>query len=284
MVLTGSPIEPAFAAGVSGEGGAAAEALPRARRGSRADYLLPATSVVVFLSVWQVAALLLPQSVVPGPVATVRVALGLLADPATYYHIARTVGRIAAGFLIAETLGIVVGVLMGLRRTFERTLDVWLIIGLTIPSLCWAIISLMIFGLSELAIIAAIGVSTLPMVAVNIWGGVKSINTRLVEMATVFRVARRDTLRTVVLPQILPYVFSSSRYGIGVAWKIAVVVEMLGASDGVGYMLHYWFGMFAMVRVFAWTFVLVLLMTAVEFGLIRVLERRVFAWRPEVRI
>lgn len=261
----------------------ASEAVPTAGK-DRAGWLLPFGSIAAFLLLWQLATLFIPRSVLPSPVATLAALLGIIGEQETVGHVARTLGRIAAGFVMAETLGIIVGTLMGLRRELERVFDVWLIIGLTIPSLCWAIISLMVFGLTEFAIVFAIGITTFPMVAVNVWGGVKSVNTRLIEMARVFRVRKTDTLRQVVLPQILPYVFSSSRYGIGVAWKIAVVVEMLGANNGVGYMLHYWFGMFSMVRVFAWTLLLVVVMGVIEFGLIRVVERRVFAWRPEVRL
>ena len=179
-------------------------------------------------------------------------------------HLLITLWRVFAGFLIAEVLGIIIGTAMGLNRALETLADGWVMILLTIPSLAYAIFALLAFGLSETAIIAAIAATTLPYVVVNIWSGVKAVDAGLLDMARAFRVQRWNTLRKVVLPQITPYIFSSSRYGIGIAWKIAVVVELMGASRGVGYMLNFSFGLFSMPHVLAWTAIVVVVMLFIE--------------------
>jgi NitT/TauT family transport system permease protein len=169
---------------------------------------------------------------------------------------------------------------MGLNHRLETLMDGWVMILLTIPSLAYAIFALLAFGLSETAIIAAIAATTFPYVVVNIWSGVKAVDAGLLDMARVFRVRRLETITKVVLPQIMPYIFSSSRYGIGIAWKIAVVVELMGASRGVGYMLNYSFSLFSMPHVLAWTAIVVVVMLFVELVLIRLIEDHVLAWRP----
>jgi NitT/TauT family transport system permease protein len=199
-------------------------------------------------------------------------------------HLPLTLYRVFAGFLIAELLGIVIGTAMGLYHRLETFMDGWVMILLTIPSLAYGIFALLAFGLSETAIVIAIAATTLPYVVVNIWSGVKAVDAGLLDMARVFRVARRNTLRKVVLPQITPYIFSSSRYGIGIAWKIAVVVELMGASRGVGYMLNYSFGLFSMPLVLAWTAIVVVVMLFIELVVLRLIEERVLAWRPKVAL
>ena len=241
-----------------------------------------ALSVVAALLLWWLLSYLAGTFVVPTPWTVLKVFFSILLEKETAYHVSLTLMRLITGFLLAEGIGLLLGTLMGLRRQFENILDIWMVIGLTIPGLSWALVSLMLFGLKEIALILAIAVTTFPVITVNIWAGVKNVDTKVVEMARVFRVSKGEAIRKVIFPQIVPYIFSSSRYGIGIAWKVAVVVELMGATSGVGYMLNYWFGLFSMRHVLAWTIYLVLVMLVMEFGIIRILEARALRWKPQV--
>ena len=95
-------------------------------------------------------------------------------------------------------------------------------------------------------------------------------------------IARRCTVR-VVIPQVLPYMMAAARFGLGVVWKVTVLVELLGRSDGVGYMLNYSFQMFKMADVFAWTLFFSVVMLVIEMAVLKPLENRLFRWRPEIR-
>jgi NitT/TauT family transport system permease protein len=245
-------------------------------------------SALSFIAAWWIAALLAAgggfANILPSPATVGAVALDLFKDGEVQKHLPITLWRVFAGFLLAEILGIVIGTAMGLNPRLETLADGWIMILLTIPSLAYAIFALLAFGLSEMAIIAAIAATTLPYVVVNIWSGVKAVDAGLLDMARAFRVKKRESLRRVVLPQITPYIFSSSRYGIGIAWKIAVVVELMGASRGVGYMLNFSFGLFSMPHVLAWTAIVVVVMLFIELVLIRLVEERVLAWRPRAAL
>jgi NitT/TauT family transport system permease protein len=242
-------------------------------------------SAVSFIAAWWAAAALAAAggyaNILPSPLVVGAAAMELAREGEIQKHLPPTLWRVLIGFLIAELLGVVIGTAMGLNRKLETLADGWVMILLTIPSLAYAIFALLAFGLSETAIIAAIAATTLPYVVVNIWSGVKAVDAGLLDMARAFRVRRWDALRKVVLPQITPYIFSSSRYGIGIAWKIAVVVELMGASRGVGYMLNFSFGLFSMPHVLAWTAIVVLVMLFIELVVIRLIEERVLAWRPK---
>jgi NitT/TauT family transport system permease protein len=252
---------------------------------SRNHTVLYILSAVSFIAVWWIAALLAAgggfANILPSPAVVAATAWDLAKDGEVQKHLPITLWRVFAGFLIAELLGIVIGTAMGLNPRLETMADGWVMILLTIPSLAYAIFALLAFGLSESAIIAAIAATTLPYVVVNIWAGVKAVDAGLLDMARAFRVQRASALRKVVLPQITPYIFSSSRYGIGIAWKIAVVVELMGASRGVGYMLNFSFGLFSMPQVLAWTAIVVVVMLFIELVVIRLVEERVLAWRPK---
>lgn len=254
----------------------------------RNAYFLYLVSALAFIGAWWGASLLAGAgghaNILPSPAVVGAVALELFQEGEVSRHLFLTLGRVFAGFVLAEILGIVIGTAMGLNPRLETLMDGWVMILLTIPSLAYAIFALLAFGLSETAIITAIAATTLPYVVINIWGGVKSVDAGLLDMARAFRVRRLTVLRKVVMPQVMPYIFSSSRYGIGIAWKIAVVVELMGASRGVGYMLNYSFGLFSMPHVLAWTAIVVAVMLFIELVLIRLIEEHVLAWRPKVAV
>ena len=240
-------------------------------------------SFALFLLLWfgaaKVGASAGVATFVPDPLEVGQSFVGLFESGTVWDHLGMTLLRVAAGFLIAEGLGVVVGTLMGLSRVADNLLEGWILMFLTVPSLAYAIFALLAFGLSEFAMIIAIALTTFPYVVVNIVGGVKALDRDLMQMGKVFRLGRSATFRHLIVPQIVPYILSSSRYGLGMAWKIAVIVELMGASNGVGYMLRYSFSLLSMTDMLAWTAVIVLVMFLVEHLLFRTVELRVSSWR-----
>lgn len=240
-------------------------------------------SIVLLIIVWQIISLLVSAQYVPGPWDTVQAMVNLFIGGEIYANFAATLIRIAGSFVLTMFLGVSIGVLMGLYYKAERMFDLWVMVGLTIPSLCYVIVSFMWLGLNDRAAIVAIAVTTFPTIAINIWQGVKSIDQRLIDMARSFQATSWRRTVHVVLPQVFPYIVAAIRFGLGIVWKVAVLVELLGMSNGVGYMLNYSFQTFNMVGVFAWTLSFTLFMVLIEVGILAPLERRLFGWRPQIR-
>ena len=173
--------------------------------------MLKLLSLVMAAIVWGLLSLTLPHEIFPGPIETARTLWGDIAGGECGTDLAMTLLRVVAGLLLALILGVPVGVLMGLNRRAEAVLDVWVMIGLTVPSLCYAIMAFMWFGLNEGAAIIAIAVTAAPSITINIWEGVKNVDTRLIAMARVFEASRPAIVRRVLLPQIFPYIMASAR-------------------------------------------------------------------------
>jgi NitT/TauT family transport system permease protein len=240
-------------------------------------------SVLLMLLAWQVASILVSAKYVPGPWATFAAILKHAESGVLATHFLATMFRMLSSFALAMGIGVVLGIVMGLFRRGEQMLDLLVMVGLTIPSLCYVIISFLWLGLNDSAAILAIAWTTFPSITINIWQGVKAIDQRLIDMARAFRASRWQRISRVVLPQVLPYLMAATRFGLGVVWKVTVLVELLGRSDGIGYMLNYSFQMFNMVDVFAWTLSFTVFMLAIELGVLKPLERKLFRWRPEIR-
>ena len=75
-----------------------------------------------------------------------------------------------------------------------------------------------------------------------------------------------------VIPQVLPYLLSAIRFALGVGWKTATIAELIGLSTGVGYELNYWFGLFNMRQVLAWTLTFTLVLLIFEFAIFKPVE------------
>jgi NitT/TauT family transport system permease protein len=234
------------------------------------------------LALWWFASIALPPDIVPPP-AQVAVSMGkLLASGDAWTHLRQTLTRILIGFAVSALLGMVIGLLMGLGRRVAMYLEVWVTFVITIPSLCWAIIALAWFGLRNSAAVFTIVAITCPLIAVNFWSGVRHVDMSLVEMARAFRAGRGLIIRRVVIPQLVPYAIAATRYGLPMSWKMAIIAEMLGLSNGVGYMLIYWFHVLNMVQVFAWMLLFTGVMLTVEYLVIKPLERASLRWTAEV--
>jgi NitT/TauT family transport system permease protein len=208
--------------------------------------------------------------------------VAIYSDPANYHVIGQTLARIFEGFIIAMLAGTAFGILMGLKRDVEVFFDSWIMVLLTVPAVCWAFLSVLWFGISEAAPLLTIVLIVFPFVVMNIWEGTKALEKKLVEMGSVYKANRSLMLRKVIIPQLMPYIFSSLRIALSLSWKIALVAEAFGASSGVGQELMNWFQDTRVDMMLAWGVSFMIVMVAIDLLVFRLWARRVFAWRPQL--
>lgn len=238
-----------------------------------------AASFVALIAVWWILSITISGHFLPGPLLVGRSIVEIVTSGEFLHQMSLTVARVGLGFILAMLLSLALGISMGIWRVVEKSLEVQILVGLTIPALCWSAISVMLFGLGEMPAIFCVVVIVTPTITVNILAGMKALDQQLVEMAKVFRANRMLILREVIFPQLLPYVLAGSRYGLSLAWKVVVIAEMMGLSSGIGYQISYWYGMFSITKVFAWTLGFSAVMFVIEYGIIRPVESRCTRWR-----
>src|SRR5262245_27894413 len=239
-------------------------------------------SIASLLAAWLLLSAMFPPSIVPGPVPVFKAMAGNVASGQAFFHLYKTLLRVGLGLILTMVLGIAVGTVMGLSRRGEIFLDSWVMVGLTVPAIVNSIVCLLWLGLNERAAIVAIGTAAFPAVSISSWQGIKGIDTQLVSMGQAFHLNKSAILRKIIFPQLTPHILASMRYALGICWKICTTVELIGMSSGVGYQLNYWFGLFSMAQVFAWTLLFLLVMFAIEFLLFKPVEKRLTRWRTGV--
>ncbi len=245
----------------------------------RSAWGLRTTSFVVLLLLWQLAALLYADPLLPGP-GLVLARIGEEALQGELLgHLGITLTRVALSFIAAMLIGTVIGIIMGHWRSIDLLFDAWLVIGLNIPALVTIILCYLWIGLTDLAAIVAVAINKIPTVVVMVREGSRAVDRELLAVARVFRLNRRRTLFKVYLPQLYPYLMAGARSGLSLIWKIVLVVELLGRSDGIGFQLGIFFQFFDITGIIAYTVVFATVVLLVEALAMRPLERRLNAWR-----
>lgn len=240
-----------------------------------------AFSLLAFLLVWQLAAWLAATPTLPMPTTVFTRIIAESTSLALPQHLAVTLARVAVSFTIALAIGAALGVAMGRSRALDRFLDGWLVLGLNIPALVTIILCYVWFGLNEVAAVLAVAINKIPTVVVTVREGARAIDRGLMQVAQAYRLSHWYTFTRVYLPQLRPYLFASARSGLSLIWKIVLVVELLGRSDGIGFQLNVFFQLFDIAGILAYTLVFAAVVLAIEGFALRPLERRLNRWRGQ---
>jgi NitT/TauT family transport system permease protein len=151
----------------------------------------------------------------------------------------------------------------------------------SIPGITYAVLAVVLFGISVLGPVISVALVSMPYVAINVAEGLDSVDRRLVQMSDAFGRERSSVVRHVLVPTIAPFAFAGVRLSFALAWKVEQLTEVFGASKGVGFQIRREFEDFSISGTLAWVLLFILFMILVErFLLVRV-ERYLFRWRIE---
>lgn len=237
-------------------------------------------SLVVLVAAWQAAALEAGSRLLPAPLAVLRFIVQEAERGDLVHNVGVTLLRVAISFAVAMALGIALGVALGRSKAADLTLDTPLLVFLNTPALVITVLAYVWVGLTETAAILAVVLNKLPNVAVIVREGARNLDPGLDEMARAYRLDRRTWIRDVLIPQLQPYMVTAARSGLSLAWKIVLVVELLGRPDGVGFAINYYFVQSTDVAaIIGYSLVFMAVMIGIDVLLLQRLETYVRRWR-----
>ncbi|MDD1781111.1 ABC transporter permease subunit [Enterovibrio sp. ZSDZ35] len=237
--------------------------LPRPKR-----LILP----FLLLIAWQWSAMLVNSAEYPTPHQVYEALIFELVNEQMLYHLGMTLWRVFLSFIISMVLGVIFGIMMGRFPKLNELSDPLLILTLNIPALVTILLCYLTIGLVEAAAVTAVALNKIPTVVAMIREGARMINEDLMDVATVFRLSPSSRFFNVFLPQLYPYIMASARTGLSLIWKIVLVVELLGRSNGVGFKLHTMFQFFDIAGILAYTLAFVTVIFLLEALLFRPLD------------
>ncbi|WP_038954583.1 ABC transporter permease [Bradyrhizobium japonicum] len=152
-------------------------------------------------------------------------------------HIAATLWRGGLGFAFGVIAGTVLGAISGYWSLARRLLDPTVQALRAIPSLAWVPLFILWLGIFETSKIALIAVGVFFPVYLGVMGAILSVDRKIVEVGRTFRLSGFAMIRRMLLPAVLPAYVVSLRVGLGLGWMFVVAAELIGASEGLGYLL-----------------------------------------------
>ncbi|GJE17652.1 Putative aliphatic sulfonates transport permease protein SsuC [Methylobacterium marchantiae] len=161
----------------------------------------------------------------------------LAASGDLWMHVQATLVRVALGFAFGALAGIAAGALTGALPTARHILDPTLQALRAVPSLAWVPLFILWLGILETPKVALIAVGVFFPVYVGVAGAIASVDRKLIEVGRIFRLSTLQLARRILLPAVLPATLTALRTGLGLGFLFVVAAELMGASEGLGYLL-----------------------------------------------
>jgi NitT/TauT family transport system permease protein len=204
--------------------------------------LLAITFPLVLLALWHFATVNRPASLIPPPYDVWQeledLAVGGINDDAysrtLLAHLFASMSRVYGGFALALLVALPLGMLIGRVQLVRQLIDPTIQILRPIPVTAWLPLAMIIFGLGPRSAFFLVFLGAFYPILVNTIFGVRSVEPRLFEAASMLGCTGSAQFFRVVLPAALPSIFTGMRLGLGFAWVVIVVGEMTGVQTGLG--------------------------------------------------
>ncbi|MDW4536786.1 ABC transporter permease [Bacillus cereus] len=197
------------------------------------------TIPVIILIIWQLAGVfgLVSKTVLPTPLDIFLAFQELIKTGELFGHLSISVFRAAAGFFIGGGLGIILGTIVGFSTRSEQYLDPSVQMLRTVPHLAVAPLVVLWFGFGETSKVLLIADGAFFPLYVNAFLGIRGVDSKLFDVARVLEFSKRKLITKLILPSALPNLLLGARLSLGVAWVSLVVAELMGSTEGIGYMI-----------------------------------------------
>lgn len=196
--------------------------------------------------------------------------------------LAQTAAHALSGWAIGALIGCGAGLLAGLREEVRAALQPVAVIFLGIPAIAWVVMALLWFG-GSLAVLYTVAVATAPVIFAAAVEGVRSLDAGLRRMAQVFEVPLAARLTQMHGPHMASHLFPALTATLAMAWKVAVMAELLAGAGGIGDGLARARAHVDTAESMVWVVVVVVVLVVVDHGLLQPLQRRLFHWRDGAR-
>ncbi len=235
-------------------------------------------SLIVFAAVWEVLSHLSPYLGIP-PFAIPSLAkIARAMSAITPIDVAVTLARVIAALIASFVLGVVLAMAMYRSEMLEQYLHPFVRILMAVPVVSWILFAVLWFPGVEFRIGFVLVVVCGPVFLVDTLDAMRNVPRELRQMMRSFRPTTLQFFVKLMLPAIVPTIFTSWKVNISLAIRVVTIAELVGAVTGIGHQLSVAQELFSVADVFAWTIVLVVLLFLLEAGVARV-EQRLLRWR-----
>jgi len=214
--------------------------------------------VVIFLLIWELFAYFNPNilphfwGIVLSVVIFVFSKKGLLA-------ILLTTMKVFIGIGAAFILGIGIAILLSESKYIKEVVLPIFTTFQSAPPISWIIIAIIWFGITPIPSIVAIFITTLPIISIPIYYGIKEARKEYGEVCKIYRLSKKDTIRYVIIPSVFSHIVSGLRVAVGFSFRIGITAEFFSDRDGIGYYMSWAYYNMEMSKIFAYTLIAIII-------------------------
>lgn len=243
------------------------------------NFVLSVIAPVVLVIAWAIATNTgaIRTTILPAPQKIVSTFVSLCASGKLWRDMSISILRVLRGFALGAVCGMVIGSLMAFSPTLNRIAGTMVSILRPIPMLAWIPIVILWLGIGESSKTAVIFIGSFWPILLNTIHGIQSTDAKLLEVARILEKKRSVLIFKVYLPSALPSIFTGIRLGISSAWTCVVGAEMIAATSGIGYMIHYARELAQPAKVYTGVICIGLVGVLIDKGLLA-LQRRLLHW------
>jgi len=242
--------------------------------------LLSTTGFLVVLLIWLYYSRQMNPLILPSPLQTFNAFIDIYQSGNLFNNLFITIRRTIIGYGAALIIGFMIALILNKSNTLYTITRPIITVIQTTPPVIWLALAVIWFGIADnLTPIFLIFIVTLPIIFVNIFEGLQDIDQNLIEMAEVYKADRQEIFFDIYVPSLIPYIFSALSIGMAFAWKSTIFAEFLGSNSGVGFALSMANSNLNTDKLFAWGIILILLMLAVEYLIIKPVQKKATRWK-----
>jgi NitT/TauT family transport system permease protein len=199
--------------------------------------LLPISGIVILVLIWQAAVLIGHSSILPGPWAVAKGIAELTHKGLLVKYEVASLFRVTWGYISAALLAIPFGLMLGWYRRGEKAFNPLLQIFRPISPLAWIPISILWFGVGDLAAIFLIFLASFLPISVTAMNSVRNISAVHLNAGRNFGLSQGQIVLRVIYPAVMPQLIVGLRISLGVAWLVVVAAEMIAVNSGLGFLI-----------------------------------------------
>lgn len=199
--------------------------------------LLPFCSVGALIAVWHVAVRMHPDSLIPEPWAVLLGIIELAEKGLLLKYVVASLFRVTWGYVTAALLAIPLGLMLGWYRRGEQALNPLLQVFRPISPLAWIPISILWFGVGDMAAVFLIFLASFLPLTVTAMNAVRNVPEVNLRAGRNFGLSETDLILKVLYPAVLPQLIVGLRITAGIAWLVVVAAEMIAVNSGLGFLI-----------------------------------------------
>lgn len=227
---------------------------------------LTALAVAAFwIFIWYLAALRVGKELLlPSPLSVLNRLLEIIEGKEFYITTAYSLMRVMAGIVLASFIGILLAVLTHFSKIVSALIRPLITVIKATPVASFIILALVWLERGNLPVFISL-LMVLPVIWTNLTTGLLQIDTKLLELAKIYKIGILQKIKGIYIPSVIPYFSSALKTSLGLAWKAGIAAEVLAVPfRSIGKELFNSKTYFETADLFAWTVVVIILSLIIE--------------------